>query len=52
MTRQDRQGNVWSVHYDSQLMHDGRWVVYKNDRRYTSFHTEEEAELYVEEKCE
>lgn len=52
MSKQDQYGNTWSVHYDNQLMHDGRWVVYKNGKRYTSFHSEQEAEDCVNKKCD
>lgn len=52
MARRDQYGNKWSVHYDDSVMADGRWVVYKNDERYTSFHTKEEAKEYVDEQCD
>ncbi len=50
--RQDRWGNTWEIYLDDSLLASGRWVVFKNGKRWVGCSTEEEARDEVRERCD
>ncbi len=47
----DRDGRVWSITYDDSWTASGRWVVFRDGRRWVERATREEAMDEIREHC-
>lgn len=48
----DKAGDVWEVYRDDSFLASGRWVVFKNGRRWVGCATEDEARDEVRRRCD